>query len=60
MFTHTCTACARRQLVFPSQITSMTNTEAGILVVFDCWCGAEQAWLTGRAADTTRRTPVAA
>lgn len=57
MFTHTCTVCARRQLIFPSQITSLDNTAEGIVLAFTCWCGSEQTAVTGR-----RRTaePVAA
>ena len=43
MFVHTCTACAKRQLIFPSQISSVTNTDHGILVSYTCWCGAEQS-----------------
>ena len=42
MFDHHCTACGKRQLIFPSQITSMDNTEHGIVVAFRCWCGADQ------------------
>lgn len=51
MFAHDCTACGKRQLIFPGQITSMDNTEAGIELEFRCWCGAEQTVLTGRKAD---------
>ena len=50
MFDHYCTACAKRQLIFPSQVTSMTNTGHGIVVAFTCWCGADQTMVTGRAA----------
>ena len=39
---------------FPSQVTSVTNSDAGIVVRFGCWCGSEQTWVTG-----SRRTPVA-
>jgi hypothetical protein len=48
MFAHTCTECERRQLIFPSQITSLENTDHGILVSFTCWCDAEQTVVTGR------------
>ena len=54
MFDHHCTVCDRRQLIFPSQVTSLANTDHGISVAFTCWCGAEQSMLTGR------REPVAA
>lgn len=60
MFTHTCTACEQRQLIFPSQITALVNTERGIEVSFTCWCGVDQTHLTGRAAGGARRTSVAA
>lgn len=49
MFDHTCTACERRQLIFASQVTSLVNTDHGIVVAFTCWCGAEQTMVTGRA-----------
>jgi hypothetical protein len=58
MFDHLCTACGKRQLIFPSQVTSLVNTDHGIIVAFECWCGAEQTLLTGRAAGN--REPVAA
>jgi hypothetical protein len=49
MFDHLCTSCDKRQLIFPSQVTSMVNTDHGIIVAFTCWCGSEQTLLTGRA-----------
>jgi hypothetical protein len=60
MFDHHCTACDKRQLIFPSQITSMTNTDAGILVTFTCWCDAEQTMVTGLGARRSARTTLAA
>jgi len=60
MFDHHCTACARRQLIFPSQITAMTNTEQGIVVSFTCWCGSEQTMTTGRAAARSGKVTLAA
>jgi hypothetical protein len=51
MFVHTCTACAQRQLIFPSQITGLSNTDHGIVMTFTCWCDAEQAVLTGSAVE---------
>lgn len=50
MFQHQCPACHRRELVFPSQVTSVTNTDAGIVVAFTCWCGSPQSLVTGLAA----------
>ena len=50
MFTHTCSHCEKRQLIFPSQITGIDNSERGIVVTFTCWCGAEQTGVTGRRA----------
>ncbi len=50
MFTTQCTACERRQLIFPSQITNVCDTPDGTSVAYTCWCGAAQTWLTGRAA----------
>ena len=56
MFDHHCTSCDKRQLIFPSQVTSLVNTDHGIIVAFTCWCGAEQTLATGRQA----AAPVAA
>jgi hypothetical protein len=61
MFDHHCTACAKRQLIFPSQITGMVNTDRGIVVAFTCWCGADQTMLTGAKAEpAATRAPAAA
>jgi len=59
VFDHHCTACERRQLIFSSQVTSLGNTDHGIVVEFVCWCGSEQALLTGNGADRTRVTRAA-
>lgn len=42
MFVNECTACHRRQLIFPSQVTATAPTAGGLLVTYTCWCGAEQ------------------
>jgi hypothetical protein len=61
MFDHHCSACDQRQLIFPSQVSGLVNTDHGIAVVFECWCGAEQTVLTGRAANRAgHHEPVAA
>ena len=60
MFDHKCTACGKRQLIFPTQVASMTNTDSGIVVAFTCWCGADQTWVTGRGATGAVRVPTAA
>jgi RNase P subunit RPR2 len=60
MFDRICTSCHKRQLIFPTQVTSMVNTDHGILVTYTCWCGATQEWQTGRAASERREVAVAA
>ena len=50
MFDHHCTSCDKRQLIFPSQVAAMTNTDHGIVVTFTCWCGADQTLTTGLAS----------
>lgn len=50
MFQHTCSACHRRELIFPSQVTGTENTDHGIVVTFTCWCDAEQSMVTGLRA----------
>ncbi len=60
MFDHECTACDKRQLIFPSQVTGVTNTADGIVVAFTCWCGADQTWVTGRRRPARIDVPSAA
>ena len=60
MFDHKCTACAKRQLIFPSQITGLVNTEHGIVLSFTCWCGTEQTMLTGKSSTTASKVVLAA
>jgi hypothetical protein len=60
MFDHKCTACEKRQLIFPSQVTGMANTDHGIALSFTCWCGAEQSVLTGKRAVSTSKVTLAA
>ena len=60
MFDHQCTACEKRQLIFPSQVTGMANTDRGIVLSFTCWCGAEQTLLTGKRAASTEKVTLAA
>ena len=60
MFDHNCTACGKRQLIFPSQVTSVANTAHGIVMRFECWCGAEQVTLTGKAATQASKVTLAA
>ena len=50
MFAHTCSACSTRFVIFPSPITAVRNTDAGIAVDFTCWCDAPQTLVTGKAA----------
>ncbi|MBZ5739135.1 hypothetical protein [Nocardioides mangrovi] len=60
MFDHQCTACEKRQLIFTSQVTSLTNTDHGIVVAFTCWCGAAQTLVTGSKATSTSKVTLAA
>jgi hypothetical protein len=60
MFDHHCTVCARRELIFPSQVTGVANTDHGIVVSFTCWCGADQTLVTGRKSTTTSTVTLAA
>jgi len=57
MFVNECTECQRRQLIFPSQISSLEVNQQGTVAHYTCWCGAEQSWL---AVPATQRTLVAA
>ncbi|WP_408897730.1 hypothetical protein ACJ5H2_01155 [Nocardioides sp. R1-1] len=60
MFVHTCSACHRRELIFPSQVLAVDNTEHGIVVRFACWCDAEQTLVTGVDASRPAAVPAAA
>jgi hypothetical protein len=42
VFTHHCTACDRTQLIFPSQVLSLTAVAGGYEIAHECWCGATQ------------------
>ena len=48
MFAHHCTACDTRHLIFPSQVKSITNLGGAFATTYQCWCGAEQVWLSAR------------
>jgi hypothetical protein len=55
VFQHHCTACDRTELIFPSMLRSLANTDHGIELRFECWCGAEQSVLSGRNAQEKSR-----
>ena len=42
MFVHECTACQKRQLIFPSLFLRVDGEPGRAVVTFECWCGAEQ------------------
>jgi hypothetical protein len=60
MFDNNCQVCAKRVLIFPSQVTALANTDSGIRVTFTCWCGTEQTHVTGNGARAKRPRLVAA
>ncbi|WP_148616185.1 hypothetical protein [Nocardioides rubriscoriae] len=43
-FTHHCTACERVQLIFPTQLAGVAETDQGVVLAFTCWCGAAQTY----------------
>jgi hypothetical protein len=53
MFAHHCTACDARHLIFPSQVMSITNVDGGFATTYQCWCGAEQVWLSAGVSRLT-------
>ena len=55
MFDVFCSACNRRQLVFPGQVTGIVNAPLGIAVQFRCTCGELAVWTTGPRAPKTAR-----
>ncbi len=54
MFDIVCSACARRQLIFPGQVLGVVNDGAGIHVAYRCWCGSTGVWHTGRTSQADR------
>ena len=60
MFTHTCTVCQKRQLIFPSQITAVADSGQGVVATFTCWCGAEQTAPYGLAPTNGDKVVLAA
>lgn len=51
MFAAFCPDCARRQLIFPSQVIGIRNDERGIHVVYRCSRDHVAEWVTGRLTD---------
>jgi hypothetical protein len=47
MFDVYCPECDSRRLIFPSQVVGIHNDDAGMAVLFTCWCGATGVWRTG-------------
>jgi hypothetical protein len=58
MFEIYCPDCASRRIIFPSQIVTVANGADGVVVHFECWCGALRTWEPKPAVD--RREPAAA
>jgi hypothetical protein len=58
MFVHECSACHRRQLIFPSQFTASRTVPGGLEVTFTCWCGAHETSVMSSLLD--EELPVAA
>jgi hypothetical protein len=43
-----CPSHGRQVLVTESRVRRLTNTDSGILLDIECWCGTHVALLTGR------------
>jgi hypothetical protein len=50
MFSIFCPALDHEVLLSTRQMTAMTNTHRGIVVEFECVCGADGVYLTGASA----------
>jgi hypothetical protein len=50
MFSIFCPALDHEVLLSTRQMTAMTNTHRGIVVEFECACGADGVYLTGASA----------
>jgi hypothetical protein len=53
MFSILCPALDHEVLLSTRQITAMTNARHGIVVEFECVCGADGVYLTGAAAPSS-------
>ncbi len=51
MFDIHCTACDRRAMLSPARVLGIVNDDAGIHVVYRCWCGEPGVLHTGRALE---------
>ena len=53
MFSIFCPALDHEVLLSTRQMTAMTNTHRGIVVEFECVCGADGVYLTGASAQSS-------
>ena len=57
VFVHECTACRKRQLIFPTQFVRVDGEQGRPVATFECWCGAEQraavGWTPSPKSDVT-------
>ena len=53
MFSIFCPALDHEVLLSTRQMTAMTNTRHGIVVEFECVCGADGVYLTGAEAQSS-------
>lgn len=60
MFTNKCTACDKKMLIFPSQVTGMAQIDGVIAMAYTCWCGSEQLWHDGAKGGQPESTPASA
>jgi hypothetical protein len=47
VFDFDCSSCGKRLLIPPTRVRGLVNDDAGIVIVFDCWCGAASATRAG-------------
>ena len=57
MFDHHCTACDKRQLIFPSQVTSLVNTDHGIIVASSAGAAPSRPCSPAAPSTTARPSP---
>jgi hypothetical protein len=43
VFDYDCSSCGKRLLIPPTRVRGLINDDAGIVIVFTCWCGAAAA-----------------
>lgn len=59
MFDVLCSGCDKRQLLTAGRILGLRNTPDGVIVAYQCWCGAQGSWSAREPARHHAELPLA-